>query len=525
MSDVPRFGEGILLANVHTPDEIGNDPNLSILQSILNRGDIRAAIAFVDALTNATRITPATERAMKDRIWRAKAKLMVEYSEKIRQAIASSDFDAVKDYSERMRRLTAADQPTNRPTSTDRTTADETTATVDPAPPAADQSTPDPDAATESTGPDPMGAPEAGDSAALVRLRQALQDGRLFPPAETNAFDLAMAELSAKPEDPDVTAVLREVIERQQARLRDSLREGRPEAAARLADQLRDALERPGAETAWSTEDRSRLLGWLDQIRPDLVAGLIADTERAIAEGRLTVATDGKTSAQQFLDLVASQLGREHADVTRLATDILTSYRDLVGERLVEQRYDDALTLQSRMAAIATRYGVLVNQVAALKDDIETSRAEQQQHDQLLLLAAHWRDKGQLIKPAGANALEFAGKALRLASNPDTANRVLDELVMEQRRRIDRLIETDRLRQAAGDLRQLAVAIERIDSRRAAQADEYHAEAEQLLQQADFQDNRRQRQLTRNDVEDPVSVAPSQSSDDERSTFIFVNPF
>ena len=106
-----RSSELFVLAQADAPDETRSDSNQLILQSILNRGDIKAAVAFVDALTKATRIAPAAEHAMKDRIWRAKAKLMVDYSEKIREAIAGSDFDTVKDYSERMRLLTVSSKP------------------------------------------------------------------------------------------------------------------------------------------------------------------------------------------------------------------------------------------------------------------------------------------------------------------------------------------------------------------------------------------------------------------------------
>ena len=508
-------GDIVIFAQADALNDVGGSSHQRVLESILRRGNIAGAKAFVDALAEANELEPATIRSMNDRIWRIKTDRMVEYSAKIREAIAKSDFAAVGEYSERMRRLTAS-EPSSTTTSTDRIGTQRSGTRSDLAPSALDESQSLAVEAAAASNP-----PSIDDDIEIVeQMRRALEEGRFFPPAEDNTFDLAAARLSMAPDDPKAHHYLAEAIKKQQAQVSANLRDGRLEAALDLANQLRVSLGDPGVTVAWPSNYRSQVLGWVDEIQRDIVAGLVVTAEEAIEKRRLTVAPEGETSAEGYVATLSAHLGQDHGDVARLADKIIASYRDLVDKRLAKQEYDQALRLHSRMEIISVRFGVSIDQVAAQRRNIEAKRAKQQQHDQLLLLAAEWRDKGQLIEPAGANALEFAGKAIRLAVNPTAANKVFDDLVIEQRRRVDRLIETGHLQEAGRELKQLGAAIEQIDTKQAA---EYYAAAEQVLRQADLENSRRQQRTK--DANENGPVAPPENSGNSPLPFTFINPF
>ncbi|NJO32076.1 MAG: hypothetical protein HC869_02035 [Rhodospirillales bacterium] len=486
-----------------------------ILDSILRRDDIAAAKAFVDALARAEELPAAALRSMNDRIWRTKVDRMAAYSKQLREAIVRSDFQAVRDYSERMRRL-AASQLSATPAPADEIDAQGSAAVDGPMPDDPDEPSPSIREARESSARDE-------DHAIVERMRKALEEDRLLPPAENNAFDLAVARLPAAPNDPEAHAILGEVVVKQQGEVLARLQDGRPELALALANQLLASLSELDANAAWSSSYRSQALRWADDARPDIVASLIARTEQTIEERQLTIAPEGETSAQGYLELLASELGDDHDEVTRLAQDIIASYRTLIDQRLAKQNYESALRLHARLEALAVRFGVAVDQAATLRGEIETLQTHQQQHDQLMLLAARWRNQGQLIEPAGANALESAAKAIQLAFNPAEANDFLDEVIAEQRGRIDLLIREDRLREASSALTSLGAAIELIGERLAAQAAEYYAEAEQIKRRADAEED--QHRLQKREALPRPPASPPATSDDRDTPLIFVNPF
>ncbi|MGI9493170.1 MAG: hypothetical protein ACR2QF_12290 [Geminicoccaceae bacterium] len=511
-------GDYLVFAQADALNDVRGSSHQQVLESILSRDNIAGAMAFVDALAKANELEPATLRSMKDRIWRIKTDRVLEYSAKIREAIAKSDFAAVGEYSERMRRLTAP-EPSSTVTSTVHIGTLRSGTISDLAPSSLDESQ---SLAVEAAGASNLPSIDY-DAGMVEQMRRASEDGRFFPPAADTAFDLAAARLSMVPHDPKAQHYLAEAIKKQQAQVSANLQDGRLEAALDVVNQLRNSLGDSDAKVAWPSNYRSQMLGWVDEIQHDIVASLVVAAEEAIEQRWLTVAPEGETSAAGYVDILAAHLGQDHDDVARLADKIIARYRDLVGELLAKQQYDQALRLHSRMEVISVRFGVSIDQVAAQRRDIEAERAMQQQHDQLLLLAAQWRDKGQLIKPAGANALEFAGKAVGLAVDLAAANKVFNDLVIEQRRRVDRLIATGRLQEAGRELKQLAAAIEQVDTKQAEKAADYYAAAEQVLRQA-VPGNSRRQQRTRDENENGP-VAPPEISRNSPSTFTFINPF
>lgn len=502
-------------------DEIDDDGTSyqQTLEAFLNSDDFVAAKDFVDALSENTGIAPATLRSLNDQIRRIRTARLIEYAEKIRKAIASSDLETVKDYSERMQRLTTG-EPGSNPVLTDDVGTRRSGDTPDQVE-SARKNQPSSDAeATQESKTDSI----AADAELVRQMRTALDEDRLFPPIAGNAFDLAVARLALTPDDAEAHGVITEAISKQQSEVLASLESGRPEIALILTGQLLEAVEDPGTEAALPSDYRSSASRWVEGVRPDIIAGLIAGTEKAIEQLNLTVAPQGKMSAEGYVDLMATELGQEHEDVALLAGKIIASYQGMIDQRLAKRQYDAALTLHARMESIAERFGVSTDQIAALKTYIEALPARQQRHDQLLLLAAQWRDKGQLIEPAGANALEFAARAVRLAVNPAAADKVVNDVILEQRQRIDRLIDAGRLEEAASQLQQLGSAIEQIGTKQIEKATEYYAEAEQVLQRADLENEQRIKDAAEQD-EPSAAAVPNEPSQAKKSPFTFVSPF
>lgn len=490
-------------------------PYRQIVNSFLERDDFVAANNYVDTLSETTDAAPETLRALKSHIRRIKTARILDYAEKIREAIVSSDFSAVTDYNERMRRLTT-DEPLSDPSSTKQAETDGSEVPEDQAPAIEmSPSKPEIDGATITT-PEPV----AADLALVWRMRTALDEDRLFPPSDDNAFDLAAAGLSAMPDDPEISSILDDIIGRQQTLVLTNLDAGRPETALELADQLLEAVNSLEAEHAPSPH-RSPAKHWIEQVRPEIIDGLIASTEKAIEKRRLTFAPDGELSAEGYVGLVASELGQDHDEVRLLADRIIASYQELIDQKMAQNQYDGALKLHARMAAIAARFDVSTDQVAALGSYIET----QQEHDQLLLLAAQSRSKGQLIEPAGANALEFAAKAIRLAVNPAAASKVFDDVVLEQRQKIDLLIDAGDLQEAADQLQQLGSAIEQIGTKQLERANAYYAEAEQVSRRADLERRQRQERIEQAERADGAASIPVEPSRGNKPPFTFVSPF
>jgi len=511
-SDEPSKPDLVIMAQADDLDEVDEEVHDKILDSHLSRDDIRAAKAFVDALAKNEELSAATISSMNNRIWRIKADLIVKYSGHLREAIARSDFEAVRDYSERMRHLTEASPPAT-PTLTDDVDVrgpveidSLTLSELDELAPTT-QETRDPSAGDER-------------KAIVEHMRRALEEDHLFPPAENNAFDLATARLAAAPDDTEVHDILSQVLARQQDRVQMRLEDGRPARAQALTIQLFDSLTNLDADAAWSSSYRTQASLWAEDVRPEINAALIAKAEMAIERRRLMIAPGGETSAQGYLELLVSELGKDHDHVMRLANDITTSYGALIDERLNKQQYESASTLHSRMETFAAGFGVALDQVAALGNEIEAMQSKQRQYDRLMLLANQWRDRGQLVEPVGANALESTAEAIKLAFNPAEANVFLDEVVNEQRGKIDLLIREDHLLEASSALMTLGSAIEPIGGRQTTRATEYYAEAARIKRQAEAKDNRRQLQQREAQQKPPPEIV-----EDQTEPLIFVNPF
>ncbi|MGI9449712.1 MAG: hypothetical protein ACR2QH_03555, partial [Geminicoccaceae bacterium] len=441
-------------------DNQDDDPSYQeTLDSLLERDDFVAARKFVVDLSENPDVSPAMLRSLKNRIRSVKTARLIDYAEKIRQAIADSDLEAMNDYSQRMQQLSSAAATSKPPSKIENEplSSEDTSLPlqqVQEPPKAEPKEREEPSTTAVETAP-------AVEAFPIQRIRNALDEDRLFPPEPDNAFNLAVARLAEKPDDADALNMLDGVINRQRSKAVASLDSGRPETALALRGELVKAFERLDAETTTASSNRrSAALGWAEQIKPDIIAGLIAGTEQAIGRWNLTIAPEGNFSAEDYVELLAAELGQDHDEVRRLANEIIDRYQDLIENRLAKREYQNASTLHARKLAVAERFGLPTEQIVAQGRYIATLPARQRQHDQLLLQATQLRDEGQLIEPAGANALEFAARAVRLAANPAAADKVFNDVIFEQRIRIDRLIDSGRLEEAARQLQQVGAVVE-----------------------------------------------------------------
>ncbi len=481
------------------------------LDFLLEQDDFATAEEFVDDLSRNTEVSPATLRSLKSQIRSMRTARLVEYAQKIREAIASSDMETVAEYSQRMQRLKTAgpnrtlspdnEAETYRPGGTSLPTQEAQDTRV-----------------VNETRNDEL-SPAAEETIPIQRIEKAINEDRLLPPANDNAFALAETRLTEQPDDAQALRLLDDVINKQQSKIMASLDAGRPETALELTRSLIKAVERLDDDTEPLSGHRSSALSFADEIKLDVITGLIANAEKAMEQWNLTVAPEGKPSAEGIVGLLATELGEDHGDVLRLANDIVDRYQGLISGRLSKRQYEDALTFHDRMQAVAERFSLPTDQMAEQRRFIAELPARQQQHDQLLQQAAQWRSKGQLIEPAGANALEFVKRAILLKIDPIAAGEVYNDVIFEQRKRIDSLIEADRLEEAVRQLRQLGAAVKQVGASRSERADLYFAEADRISEQAE----RKKEQQRAEAAERAKATAPADDSNDP--PFTFVNPF
>jgi len=509
----PLSRQVIVLAQA---DEKGSETSYQqTLGSFLEREDFAAAEKFVDDLSEETDVSPVILRSLRTQIRSVRTARLIEYAQMIRKAVASSDMDAVNEYSQRMQRLKIANPKTELSSSQEIETyrPKETSHSV--------QETRDTSEIdkTKNGGPSPI----AEETNAIRQIRAALDEDRLLLPANDNAFDLAAARLTEKPDDADASNLLEDVIGKQQSKALANLDSGRPETALELTSQLIEAVERLDAETEAPSSSKSSALRWAEEIKPEIMTGLIANTEAAIEQLNLSIAPEGKLSAEGNVGLLAAELGKDHDDVQRLANDITDRYQSLIDDRLGKRQYESASTFHTRMETIAERFGLPTDQMAEQGLYIAALPARQQEHDQLLLQAAQWRDRGQLIEPEGANALEFAARAVRLAFNPEAAEKAYNDVIVQQRKRIDLLVNNGRFEEAARQLQQWGTVTEQVGPAQSERANEYYAEADQILERADREKERQRAEAAKRARAEAAAAAELSESND--APFTFVNPF
>ncbi|MEZ5934105.1 MAG: hypothetical protein R3F54_19645 [Alphaproteobacteria bacterium] len=498
-------GKPVIVAEADLPGS-ATTSRQAVLESILELDDIQGAKAFVDALADAKELDAATISAMNDRIWHFRAKRMADYSAEMREAITRSDVDRMRALSESMRRLTASAASRGR-------------GQADAPAPATTADT------KETAGFDPQKAPLTDrDDGFADRARRALDEGRLLPPGEDNAFDLAVNRLSGTPDDAAARGVLEDVIQRQENKVKAAIEAEQPVLAMDQANQLLDAAEGRPPDAALPKDRLLQLRRWMEEIEPIIAAGLIAKAEEAIDENELIVAPEGALSAQDYVDRLKSFLGPNHDDVVALADAVLTRYHAIGDGLLARREYGRALTIHARMQAVAARFDRSEDEAASLLADIETMQERQRQYDDMMTRAVTLREQGQLVEPADANALEFAAKAIDQAFDPAEATDLFDGLVADQRRRIDALLAAGQHRDAGAELRRLGAALERAGIVRGTDAAVINAEAEEMLRQADLEDAKRRQQTLEAGSDD--AVAPKAiATENDKPSLIFVNPF
>ncbi len=360
----------VVVAEADGLDQQVGHPYQQELDSILKRDDIAAAKEFVDALVDSPGVTPAVLRSMNDQIWRTKAERLIEYSNKFRAAIVASDLASMKDYSERMQRLTASVSSKNvEPSDPGETPPAETTSQ-----PASHDLDEPPSKLMKPTSASALGRTEDVDPISQ-QMQTALKEDRLLPPAKDNAFDLAVARLAIKPGEATARDIIDKVIETRQVQIAAHLRNNQPERALELARQLFDALDRSEAEHSWLDGYRSTTRHGFEQQQPDVIAGLIGKCEEAIDQRDLTIASFSALPAYGYLDLLASLLGIDHHDVVRLAVKLIATYQELIGRMLAGQHYEGAMTLVQRVEPIALRFDIAVDEIQTLRRNIESRQA------------------------------------------------------------------------------------------------------------------------------------------------------
>ncbi|MEM9440671.1 MAG: hypothetical protein AAGA73_09525 [Pseudomonadota bacterium] len=500
-----------LLAQATAAEQADERSHHEALDVMLARDDFASATSFVEGLARSEALSMSTIQVMRDRIRRSKVERLVQYSKQLRESMASSDLQAMRANRERIRQLTMPAQ-------------ESLTAGIENERQQAPATSPiDRDKQTSLKRDEGATSVPRDDDVLIEQMHQALRDGHLFSPPETNAFDLAAARLAETPSDPDARDVLRKVVNQQRGRAQSYLEIDQPILALRHVNQLQTSLEARDIGDIWTSSDRSSASSWADTFKPDIWASLIRKTEAAIDQGRLTVAPEGQISAQGYLEALSSEIGEDHDEVERLAGDIVVRYRSLIDQRLQDQRYDDASRIYDRMDTLAGRFGLLADPGGALRLELGTLDQRQNKHRQLMLQAARWRDRGQLLEPAGANAIETLTEAINLSFDSAEATAVLDEVINDKRQQINDMIEEGRLRDASSSLAGLGAAITSIDGRFATQAAAYSTEARRLNQRANLEDTEaRQSDEQRGDV----ALAPPVGEQDSRAEpLIFVSPF
>lgn len=238
------------------------------LSGYLDEDDIVGAKAFVDGLAIPGDVTEAERRALEDRIWRTKAERMLDYARKIREAIAASDLDTMRDYNARMQRLTAGTEPVQE----DSADSEEDAAASGPDAGAeadlpdgettesAAQSEPDDPARVDAAEVDPIEDSQEGEDSLADRIAELTGRGEaamaayhltIAPPGTASALDMVdqlkalggAGEEAARALGDAIMTLYDGLIERDIAR-------GRLDKARAFALRMREVAERAGLPDA-----------------------------------------------------------------------------------------------------------------------------------------------------------------------------------------------------------------------------------------------------------------------------------
>lgn len=369
------------------------------------------------------------------------------------------------------------------------------------------------------------------------RLQRAIADGRLLPPDIDNAMSLATARLEQYPDDKSARRIVESIVAIQKERAADLLDKRRPLEAWSLANQLYGAFieyeENPGRSphVDWLHKFLPEIVLWRLRLEPGVTEGLADACEQAINRRHLSVAPDDKKPAATYLRTLASILGNDHENVSRLGEKINSAYRQLVDNLISERRHLEALRYVERMEQVAGEFALDQAEAARLRSVIETKQAEFVRYQELLQLADHFRAEGQLIRPKGANALEFMTEAIKLDMRPSETDEILRNLIWESRGQIDEVIQEGRLDDAAGELEHLSKALDETGlPRPASLSKRFLSEAIALKQQVERekQEELEKQQRLEAELQRLRALEEKQASTEKEKAsepMTFVNPF
>lgn len=367
------------------------------LDAALKRDDLEAARDIVDRLDAEGDVSAETLRSMRDQIWRAKSVLTLRYSREITKAIAAADFEAVKSYSRQLAKLSGTAPDTEA--TVDQPVAEEAAVAVPRRRPAV--------AEVEVPGAIGEGTRDITTSTTEdERARRALDQRRLFPPADDNAFDLVARSLERSPDNQLAYRQLDEIIDERKAEVDESLEREQPERALELADQMIAAFDGFITDGRKGYDYRSKVLQWSKDIEPRLARSLLQQGRTAVEEDRLDDADDGALSARDYLDRLTSLKGQGSPEVRSLAGDVMAGYRRRIDRHLAANRFGRALYLLPGMQDVSVRFGIEASDLALLRERIESEREIQQADGKEARRAADDRRSGGRVAPSGSDLKE-----------------------------------------------------------------------------------------------------------------------
>ena len=329
----------------------------------------------------------------------------------------------------------------------------------------------------------------------VEQLRRAIDAGNLLPPDPNNAMALAMAKSKQLPVPGDLSIwqTVRQIVAIEKSHAVVLLNKGLPADSWQLANRLHSALidYSEEHESHWLMTFLSDVERWRQEIQPSLTEALIDDAEEAIDRHLISSAPDGERSAADYLDILVSLLGSEHDDVLRLGDYGTSVYRWLIDQATTKERYLEALSYVDRMEAFAAKFASSPATSLDLRKSLEVRQAKFEEYQDFLQFAEHLREEGHLIRPRGANALEFVVKAMLSDVRPLETRQILLNVIWSVRGQIGNVIKAGRLNDAIGQLEDLSDALDGVSANDISRlSKQFSNEAQDLRQQVSERERR-----------------------------------
>ena len=290
------------------------------------------------------------------------------------------------------------------------------------------------------------------------RLQRAIDADNLLPPSSGNAMALAIARSMQFPNDLRSWRIVSLIVATEKSRAVVSLNKGQPIEAWSLMNRLHDALT-----NALDEGQSDRLVAvlsdvgrWRLDIEPSHIESLTTAANRAIDQRLIGSAPQGKRSASDYIDILATILGQKHAAVLELGERGASAYRQLIDQAVTKELYLEALGFVDRMEVFAEKFASGSNDSMALRKSIEAKQAKLEHYQELLQLVAHHREQGRLMRPKGENALGLVIKAIALDIRSLQTKAILRNVIWSIHDQIDDLMEAGRLDEAIVQLDHLS---------------------------------------------------------------------